>query len=183
MPAFLASELPIRARIRHHWIVLFRPPPKWLAIVLGILLLAAVFKPWPMFWPFAIWVTLIMMLRLQKWNAEKIILTRLRIVRVRGVPETTTTESSLRLDRISGAVLEQTVWGKILDYGTIQLEAPGAHPDFRALERIEHPREFYLKLRWVVFGDNTNPDPDDHPAEHVTAPLPVIRVSPPRRRR
>lgn len=181
MPAFLPSELPIRASVRHHWIVMFRKPPLFFTVVLLILLAAAVFQPWPMTAPFALLFGSFAFLRWQKWNAETVILTRLRVVRVRGVPETTTTESSLRLDRISGAVLEQTVLGKLLNFGTIELEAPGNHPDFRKLVKIEHPREFYMKLRLAIFGENVAPDPDDDPQEYVTAPLPLVR--PPVRRR
>ncbi len=178
MPAFLPSELPLRARVRHHWIVMFRLPHWILAIALGLLLVSAIVVPRTMAVPFAVVFGVFAFLRWQTWNAEQIILTRSRIVRVRGVPETTTTESSLRLDRISGAVLTQTVLGKILNYGTIELEAPGSHPDVRKLERIERPHHFYLRVREVVFGDGLSPDPIDGPHSHDTAPLPRLRHGP-----
>lgn len=175
MPALLPSELPLRVRVRHHWIVMFRPPHWLLSIAFGLLLVSAVVTPRTMAVPFAIVFAAFAFLRWQTWNAEQILVTRSRIIRVRGVPESTTTESSLRLDRISGAVLEQTVLGKILGYGTVELEAPGSHPDVRKLERIEHPHRFYLALREVVFGDGLAPDPVDSPQAHVTAPLPRLR--------
>lgn len=178
MPAFLPSELPLRARVRHHWIVMFRLPHWILTVALLLLFVAAVVTPRSMAVPFAVVFAAFAFLRWQAWNAEQVILTRTRIVRVRGVPESTTTESSLRLDRISGAVLTQTVLGKILDYGTIELEAPGSHPDVRRLERIERPHRFYLELRRVVFGDDVPPDPDEAPQAHITTPLPRLRQGP-----
>jgi hypothetical protein len=175
VPALLPSELPVRARTRHHWIVLLRPPHKLLALALTVLLLMAVVQPNPMAWLLALLVVGLGFLRWQTWQAEWVILTGKRVIRVQGVPETTTSEASLRIDRVSGARLVQTVPGKILGYGTIELEAPGDHPDVRRLKRIADPHAFFLELRRVVFGDGRTPDPDDDPRDYVTEPLPTVR--------
>jgi hypothetical protein len=178
LPALLPSELPVRARARHHWIVLWRPPHKLLTIALLVFLVAAVFRPNPMAWLLGLVLVAMGFLRVQTWNAEQIILTQKRIIRVQGVPETTTSEASLRIDRISGARMIQTVPGKLLGYATIELEAPGNHPDVRRLERIGNPHVFFLELRRVIFGDPVPPDPDDDPlgyeAEFETEPLPFL---------
>ena len=175
MPALLPSELPILGQARHHWIVLFRPPGWILGAALGLLFVAAIMDPSTMTAVFLLVLILIGFVRWQTWRAERIILTRRRIIRVRGVPETTTTESSLRLDRISGGVLQQTVLGKLLDYGTLELEAPGSHPDVRSLVTIAHPHDFYLQIRKVIFGDATDLDPDDIGAPTaITEPLPFF---------
>jgi hypothetical protein len=175
MPALLPSELPVRARTRHHWIVLLRLPSRVLAIALLVLLLIAIVSPNPMALVFALTLGAVMFFRWHTWRAEWIILTTQRIIRVQGVPETTSSEASLRLDRISGARIVQTVPGKILGYGNIELEAPGEHPDVRRLKRIAHPQAFYLELRREVFGDGVGPDPDDEPPhEHITEPLPFL---------
>jgi hypothetical protein len=180
LPALLPSELPVRARTRHHWIVLFRPPHKLLGVALLVLLVAAVVQPNPMAWLLALVVVALGFVRCQTWAAEWVILTGKRIIRVQGVAETTSTEASLRIDRVSGARLVQTVPGKILGYGTIELEAPGDHPDVRRLHRIARPQDFYLAVRRVVFGEPGYADPDDDPGEYVTAPLPFL---PPERER
>lgn len=174
MPALLPSELPVRARTRHHWIVLWRRPGKVLALALIVFAVAAVFKPNPLAWLLGLFLILIGFVRVQTWNAERIILTSKRIIRVQGVPETTSSEASLRVDRISGARLVQTVPGKLLGYGTIELEAPGDHPDVRRLVQIAQPKTFYLELRKIIFSEPGAPDPDDHPTEHVTEPLPFL---------
>jgi hypothetical protein len=176
VPAFLPSELPVRASTRHHWIVLLRPPSKVFAVAMLVLLLAAIAKPNPMTWFFLLLIVALGFLRWQTWRAERIILTGKRIIRVQGIPETTSSEASLRVERISGARLVETVPGKLLGYGTIELEAPGDHPDMRRLRRIAQPKAFYLQLRAVLFGEPYRPDPDDGviDGEYVTEPLPYL---------
>jgi hypothetical protein len=168
----MQSELPELARTRHHWIVLVQPPSKWASLGLLVLFFAAVFWPFPFLVIFLVVAVAGAALRWQTWRAELIILTRKRVLRVRGVPETTTSEASLRVDRISGARLVQTVPGKILDYGTIELEAPGDHPDVRHLVRIAAPIRFYDQLRTVIFASDRDPDPNDGGAAYITEPLP-----------
>ncbi|MDP9094153.1 MAG: PH domain-containing protein [Actinomycetota bacterium] len=167
----MPSELPVLARAQYHWIVLFRRPHTVLLIALLVSLVAAIFAPNPMAWIFLIVLCGAGYLRWQSWRAEWVILTRRRLIRVRGIPETTTSEASLRLDRISGVVLVQTVFGKILNYGSIELEAPGQHPDVRNLVNIARPNPFYLEVRRVVFGGGPGPE-DGGIQEYTTAPLP-----------
>jgi hypothetical protein len=177
MPPLMRSELPVVAGTRHHWIVMLRLPGKIAAIALLALIAWAWIAP-------AMWVVVVVVLaaamffRWQTWRAEKIILTRKRIIRVQGVPETTTSEAFLRVDRISGMRMVQSVPGKILDYATIELEAPGNHPDVRHMVKIWHPHEFYRELRHLIFVDR-RPDPDEAGTdgelpEDVTAPLPRV---------
>jgi hypothetical protein len=168
----MQSELPELARTRHHWIVLVQPPSKWASLGLLVLFLAAIFGPVAFVAIFLVVAVAGAALRWQTWRAELIILTRKRVLRVRGIPETTTSEASLRVDRISGARLVQTVPGKILDYGTIELEAPGDHPDVRRLVRIAAPTTFYDKLRGAMFANDLDPDPNDGAAGYSTEPLP-----------
>jgi hypothetical protein len=175
VPAYLPSELPVRARTRHHWIVLLRPPDKIAAIALVVLLLAAIFDPNPMAWLLGIVVIGLGFLRWQTWQAEWIILTGRRLIRVQGVPETTTTEASMLIDRVSGARLIVTVPGKMLGYGTIELEAPGEHPGVRRLTKIKNASDFYLKVRSLVFGDPRTDDPNFAPTDYVTEPLPTLK--------
>lgn len=174
MPALLPSELPVRCRTRHHWVVLFRAPHRVLAIALAVLLLAAIFDPNPMAWILGAVLLAFAFVRVQTWQAEWLILTGKRVVRVQGVPETTTSEASLRVDRVSGARLVQTVPGKILGYGTIELEAPGEHPGVRRLVKIDDPETFYLALRRLVFSDETHVDPDEDALGYITEPLPTL---------
>jgi hypothetical protein len=173
----MRSELPEIARTQHHWMVLFRLPHRVAAIALLLLLVWGLFAP-AMLIVLVLIIAANLLLRVRTWRAEMIILTQKRIIRVQGVPETTNTEASLRIDRVSGARLIQTVPGKLFDYGTIELEAPGDHPDVRRLVRIARPNQFYGELRAIVFGERPAPDPDEGPRDFtVTTPLP--RLGPP----
>lgn len=160
MPALMGSELPEVARARQHWIVLLSPPERWAVVALLVLLVWAWLDP-VMAVVLILVLAAVAFLRWRAWRAEMVILTTRRIVRVRGVPETTTTEASLRIDRVTGVRLVQTVPGKVLGYGTIVVEAPGDHPDARKLARIAEPADFYDKLRSLVFADRAGPVPDD----------------------
>lgn len=174
MPAYLASELPVRARTRVHWVVLLRPPHPLLAVALLVLLAAAILDPAPMAWILLVVAGGLAFLRWQTWRAEWVILTGKRIIRVQGVPETTRSEASLRVERISGARLVETVPGKLFGYGTIELEAPGDHPGVRRLVKIDDAHGFYLELRHVLFGEGARRDPDDVPGGFATEPLPNL---------
>jgi hypothetical protein len=185
MPPLMRSELPVVARTRHHWIVMFRLPKLWVGLALLALFIWALAAP-------AIWIVLLVVIfggaffRWQTWSAEQIILTRRRIIRVRGVPETTSSEAFLRIDRVSGMRMVQTVPGKLLDYATIELEAPGNHPDVRRMVKLWHPHAFYRELRHMTFADRA-PDPDDVGThgllpEDTTAPLPKLDQSALRKR-
>jgi hypothetical protein len=172
----MRSELPELARTRHHWVVLLRPPHKYAAIGLALMLIWGLFAHAVLF-VLVLLVGVVLFQRHRVWRAEVIILTRKRVIRVQGVPETTRTEASLRIERVSGARLIQTVPGKMLGYGTIELEAPGDHPDVRRLKKIADPHRFYDRLRSVVFGDlgpARSLDPDDFPPAYDTEPLPRL---------
>lgn len=173
MPRLLASELPVVAEVRHHPITMFRPVSKWAAIALVVLVLLALLWPWPWALLFTLVVGTLAFYRWREWEVERVIITQQRIIRTRGLPETTTTEASLRLDRVSGAVLEQSLFGRWFNYATIELEASGSHPDFRKLKTIERPLEFYSLLRQAIFVDGP-PDPDDEPRHFNTAPIPRL---------
>jgi len=177
VPALLPSELPVLGTAKLHWTVLLRRPHWLMLLALGVLFAAAVYKPNPMALLFLLVIVAVVVVRVQTWRAEQVILTRRRIIRVRGVPETTSSEASLRLDRVSGVMLVQTVPGKMFKYGNIELEAPG-HPDVRVLTRIARPHEFYLAVRRAIFTDDTDFDPDEPPPPEIvesdTAPLPFF---------
>jgi hypothetical protein len=178
MPPLMRSELPVVTTTRHHPIVLLQLPGKW--ALLGLLALVVWALMTPSIWFVVIVLIVVTMLfRWQKWNAERIILTRKRIIRVQGVPETTSSEAFLRVDRISGMRIVQSVPGKILDYANVELEAPGNHPDVRHMVKIWHPHAFYRDLRHLVFSEH-RPDPDDVGTsglpEDATAPLPRINA-------
>lgn len=173
MPALLPSDKPVVGGARYHWITVFSKPPRWLWVTMLALLILAVMWPWPMIVPFAVMFGFDAFLRWQYWREANVVLTQCRIIRCIGVPEWTSAEASMRLDRIHGLVIEQTALGKILDYGTIELESPVKNNDLQKLSRIKDPQRFYRLLQVTIYGSGTPDDPDYRP-EHHTAPLPAL---------
>lgn len=177
MPAYLPSELPVRAKARQHLVMLFlRKPRRAYVILVLILALLTLTGHWYFIVIFLAAAGILGYLRWNVWHAERIILTGKRIIHVTGVIETTRAEASLRLDRVSGIRLIETVFGRWLGYATIEVEAPGDHPGLRRLFRMSRLGKFYLELRQVVFEEDGRPDPDDFPGEYITEPLPRIPV-------
>ena len=102
MPALLPSERPEVGRAKYHWVTMFSKPPTWIWVTMLLALVAAIIWPWPMVIPFAVLFGFNAFLRWQYWDQALVVLTQRRIIRVIGVPEATTTEVSLRVDRIHG---------------------------------------------------------------------------------
>lgn len=181
MPAFLPSELPVRAVAQQHWIVLLRPPRRLTAALLTVLFVAAWIRPHRFTWVFVLVAAFLLALRWREWRAERVLLTGKRIIHVQGTVETTSSENSLRVDRVSGVRYIETVPGKMLGFATIELEAPGNHPGVSRLKRLGHPEDFYLALRDVVYGErHAGPDPDEAPPHDVvTTPIPYLAADEP----
>jgi uncharacterized membrane protein YdbT with pleckstrin-like domain len=178
VPQFLPSELPVRATTRQHWIVLFRRVHKWTLLLLVVLVLASIVRPYPALGVLVLVVAVIAGWRYLLWRNERIYLTGKRVVRMEGIPALTRHEAWLRVDRISGARFDEEGLARLLGYATIHLEAPGDHPGIKHLIKVSRPSRFYLVMRDTVFGETWSPDPDDgpdeRPTDYVTAPLPRL---------
>jgi hypothetical protein len=155
--------------------VLFDPPGKWGWLGLAVLVVIGLTGGWLGWLPLIVVVGAVFLFRYQEWRAEVITLDPLTIRYSQGVQETTTSRALLRIDRISGIVLQRTVPGKLLGYGSLHLEAPGSHPDIRHLERIDHPELTGRLVESLMFRTATDTDPDDvGPDAQHTAPLPQV---------
>ncbi len=174
MPEFLASELPVRATTRQHWIVLFRRLHRWTLLTAVVVVLLAMLWPWPWLFLLILAVCGFALWRYLLWRNERIYLTGKRIVRMDGIPAISRHEAWLRVDRISGAQFQETWLGGRLGYATVDIEAPGSHPGVRHLIKVARASPFYLTMRDTVFGEASSPDPDEAPFGYVTAPLPAI---------
>jgi hypothetical protein len=178
VPSAPVAESPYR--IRHHWIVLLDLPSKWGWLGLAILVVIGITGGWLAWLPLLVVLGAVVIFRVQEWRAEVIELDRLTIRRARGVRETSVSHGLFRIDRISGVVLSQTVPGKLLHYGSLQLEAPGSHPDFRVLARIQNPEQTFELLESFMFRtarrdlDNDTDPNDVGTDDQQTSPLPSL---------
>jgi hypothetical protein len=186
-------------RIRHHWIVLLDPPGRWTWLLFALLVVVAITGGWWGLIPLVVVVTVFFLFRYQEWRAEVIELDPRAVRHARGVKETTTSNAFLRIDRVSGVVMSRTVPGKLLGYGTVHLEAPGDHPDFKHLVKIQKPLETFTLIEALMFKTSLSPtgasilpaaassdrgpydhdgssgDPDDTGADiRATEPLPSV---------
>lgn len=176
MPDLLASEKgKPRDEARQHWIMLVaKKPARRYVVLLVVLMIAALIGPGWLKVTFLVTAFLLALLRYRVWQAERIILTEKRIIHVHGILETTRTEASLRIDRISGLRLIETFPGRMWGYATIAVEAPGDHPGLDRMYRMARFQPFYDSLRARVFGEPLGLDPDEGPYEYVTEELPDL---------
>lgn len=87
----------------------------------------------------AVPVVLRLMLVLMNWWNERYIITNRRVVQIQGVINKQVTDSSL--EKVNDVVMEQSVLGRILDYGDIRI-ITGSDIGVNDLERIAGPRTF-----------------------------------------
>ncbi|MEO9138241.1 MAG: PH domain-containing protein [Jatrophihabitans sp.] len=176
MPDLLPSEQgkPRNETRQHAIMLLLKKPARRYVILVVVLLVCALLGPWWLKVLFFATLVGLAFVRFRMWQAERIILTEKRIIHVHGILETTRTEASLRLDRISGLRLIETFPGRMLGYATIAVEAPGDHPGLKHLYRMARLQPFYDSLRAQVFGESLGGDPDEGPPEYITEELPVL---------
>lgn len=178
MPDFLASE---KAEPRYHahqhgiQLLLRKPGKQWVVLLL-VLTLAGYIWPWPMGLVLLVVAVLLGFLRWRLWYSERIWLTSKRIIHVQGVLETARTEAWLRLDRISGMRITESLLGSWFKYATIHVDAPGEHPGTHKLFRINKALPFYERFRYLVLeGKGRRSDPDyGEQTEYVTEELPQL---------
>ncbi|GAB2487881.1 YdbT family protein [Jatrophihabitans fulvus] len=178
MPDFLASEkVAPRYHAHQHWVMLVRRRPRRSSLItLAVLLLAAWIWPWPWAFVLVVVAALLGFLRWRLWASEQLWLTNKRIIHVHGVLETSRTEAWLRLERVSGMRVTESLLGSWLNYATIHVDAPGDHPGTHHLWRIGKALPFYRRFRSLVLEGNSvgDPDLDGSPGEYVTEELPSL---------
>ena len=124
--SLLAKDETILYRARQHWLAPFADSLKAIVVVLiGLLLLAgevalkwtgallvvpAVFLVVGVIWIGIVFFT---------WRAEEYIITNRRVLKVEGLLDKKSGDSSL--DKINDAVLKQGIWARIFHYGSLEI--------------------------------------------------------------
>lgn len=75
-----------------------------------------------------------------RWNSEQYIITDRRVIQVRGVLSKRVTDSSL--EKINDVELRQTVFGRMLNFGTVEILTAAGEEGANLMDRIEAPMEF-----------------------------------------
>ena len=97
------------------------------------------------------------------------------------------------LIKVTDLTFEQTVWGRILHYGTFIIESAGQDQALSRIDYLAHPLQRYREVSALLFGtsvaesdpedfgtqSNQSKQPSNPSSQHDTAEIPVVQ---PRRR-
>ncbi len=118
--AKLAPVAPERIRFdaRRHSIVLTRPFLRAVVLALAGALLLGLPWPVPLFGPLLVGVgAAVALSAVWRWDRTRLVVTTDKIVLVEGVARKRA--AGVRLERVQGVEVEQTLLGRMLDYGTV----------------------------------------------------------------
>lgn len=75
-----------------------------------------------------------------RWNSEQYIVTDRRVIQVRGIFNKRVIDSSL--EKINDVEMRQSVFGRMLNFGTIEILTAAGEEGANLMDRIEAPMEF-----------------------------------------
>jgi uncharacterized membrane protein YdbT with pleckstrin-like domain len=131
-----------------HWFIFFA---RILAELILLILLAAVASAAYRYWQpngryvaigagiVAVIVLLSLLSDYLRWNNERYVVTTRRVLQVKGVINKMVLDSSL--EKINDIELQQTFFGRIFDYGSIEI-LTGSEEAVNRMDRIAHPLDF-----------------------------------------
>ncbi len=106
------------------------------------------------------------------WYYEEIIVTNRRVLLISGI--LTRKVAIMPLIKVTDLTFEQTLWGRILHYGTFIVESAGQDQALSRIDYLAHPLQRYREVSALLFGTSLPPDPEDLGARHDTAPIPAV---------
>jgi membrane protein YdbS with pleckstrin-like domain len=81
---------------------------------------------------------------LHEWHVERFVLTNKRIMLITGF--ITRNVAMMPLGRVTDMKYSQTTWGRLLDYGTFEIESAGQQQALRRVGQMPHPNTIYLQI-------------------------------------
>lgn len=79
-----------------------------------------------------------------RWNSEQIVITDRRVLQIRGIFNKRVIDSSL--EKINDIELRQSIFGRIFNFGTIEILTASGSEGANLMDRIEAPLEFKRAL-------------------------------------
>jgi len=133
---------------RHHWIFPVAEMIKWILFAAAIIVVIILIEAW---WsPESHWVRWFFLVLLVpatriawgflSWRMNVYVLTNRRVVEVTGVLSKRVSDSSL--EKLTDVVLKQSIIGRILGYGDIEVLTAAAGAGINYLKQIRKPMEF-----------------------------------------
>jgi uncharacterized membrane protein YdbT with pleckstrin-like domain len=167
--------------VRRHWIALMPMLALYGTFVLGgllaIWLVSGSGFPEAVAISFVIFTMLWMLWLFGDWYVERFVVTNRRVLLITGLLNRKV--AIMPLIKVTDLTFEQSVWGRMLHYGTFIVESAGQDQALSRIDYLAHPLQRYREVSALLFGTNVGPDPEDVPSKHDTAPIPTV---PPRRR-
>ena len=180
----LSSEQRVFA-VRRHWASLVSTFLWFLVfLALGIVMLA-VFRNEPLAETFSFFFVIFSILWflwfVLDWYFEEIVVTNRRVLLVTGVLSRKV--GIMPLIKVTDLTFEQSVFGRMLGYGTFIVESAGQDQALSRIDYMARPLHRYRQISALLFGTDMDSDPEDTGrarretgrARHDTAPIPVIK--------
>jgi uncharacterized membrane protein YdbT with pleckstrin-like domain len=147
---YLSQQLGASEKIlyteRHHWIFPIAEMLKWILAAAVVIVVIVLFKAW-FSGAWVNWLFLVLLVPVFRiawgflsWRMNVYALTNRRVVEVTGVINKTVADSSL--EKLTDVVLRQSLFGRILGYGDIEVLTAAAGAGINFLKQIRKPLQF-----------------------------------------
>jgi len=147
---YLSEQLGVNERIlyteRHHWIFPIAEMIKWILAAAAIIVVTLLFRSW-FDGSWVNWLLVILLVPVLRivwgfvaWRMNVYALTNRRVAEVTGVLSKTVSDSSL--EKLTDVVLRQSLLGRMLGYGDIEVLTAAAGAGVNYLKQIRQPLQF-----------------------------------------
>src|SRR5262245_19925798 len=173
----LSSEQRVFA-VRRHWMALASTFLLFLAFLIGGLLFLVALRSHPVGESFSIFFLIFSVLWflwfVLDWYFEEIVVTNRRVLLVTGVLNRKV--GIMPLIKVTDLTFEQTLWGRVLGYGTFIVESAGQDQALSRIDYMPRPLHRYRQISALLFGTDVDVDPEDVAcSRNDTTSLPVIK--------
>jgi uncharacterized membrane protein YdbT with pleckstrin-like domain len=149
---YLSKQLGTNEKIlhteRHHWIFPVSELVRWVLVAVAVMIIVVLFDVWLL--PSAGWVKfgyVIVPIPLARiawgfvaWRVNVYAITNRRVFEVSGIFNKRVSDSSL--EKLTDVILTQSLLGRILGYGTIEVLTAASSAGVNFLKQLAHPMEF-----------------------------------------
>ncbi len=137
---------------RHHWVFFVAEMIKWILFAAAVIVLIILIKAWWL--PDATWVWWLLLVFLVpavriawgflSWKMNVYVLTNRRVIESTGVLSKRVADSSL--EKLTDIVLKQSIVGRMLNYGDIEVLTASAGAGINNLKQIRRPMQFKTQM-------------------------------------
>ena len=148
---YLSQQLGANEKIvyteRHHWIFPIAEMVKWIIFAAAILAIIIFLRWWQPDWRWVNWLFIAFIVPVFRiawgfiaWRMNVYALTNRRVVEVTGVINKTVADSSL--EKLTDVVLRQSLLGRMLGFGDIEVLTAAAGAGINYIKQIRKPMQF-----------------------------------------